>query len=470
MAWLALLLACAGSGLPDPRSEILLRAPARGEEGIPAEDALRGEQAAAACTGFLARVHAAPAPVEADWIGLLRASARASNCLADADGDLLYAWATDPAAPPSRREAWRGAVAEWLARRGRDAEAVAVLGVAGEDSARMRVALARQDTAGAREAAEGALLVDPHEVLACWLVGSAALGDGDVLEALEAARCGGSEAPQLRRLRADALARAGLVDAAVEAYVAAGARVHAAALLLEERPERRDEARSLLADGGPAAALHLAWLALVEGKPPSLQGVPSLPAAQRLLAVADPLGVGEDVLAALRAAGDARAAVALARALAARGDAAGAARVLEQAVAKEPAVEPLHRARVALLREFGRDVGPALAAWAAQDPDHVRARGSGEIPDVPWRALAPWSWREACGPRQDSRCSASAPSGRDAVGDALRQALSEPGSGRLDALAALQSQHPECHGLARLRWEIAAPDPTRPLDVPLRVE
>jgi hypothetical protein len=162
--------------------------------------------------------------------------------------------------------------------------------------------------------------------------------------------------------------------------------------------------------------------------------------------------------------------VAFARALAARGDAAGAAGVLEAAIVKDPAVEPLHRARVAILRDLGRDVEPALAAWAAQDPDHVRARGSSEVPDVPWRALAPWSWREACGPRQDSRCSVSAPAGKDQVGEALRSALATTGSTRLDALSALQAQHPECLDLARLRWEITAPDPTRPLDAPVRVE
>jgi hypothetical protein len=481
------LAACAPAGVPDPRTELIDRLPERcptcathGWEGLPLDEALRSDQPAVACAAALAGVRAAagsPGRAGEDdaWTGLLRAAARSPGCAPDDVGARLVAWAMDPAAP-ARHTAWRGAAAEWAAAHGRVAEAQAWLAAPGEDGARMRVALAAHDDAAAAEAAEGALLADPRDVLACRLVAGHALARGDVLGALEAARCGGERAQALLRVEADALARAELWTDAAGAYQAAGANVHAAAILYQQvaTPDARARASALLAAGhGPAEALHRGWLALLAGeRVPAdvLAAAGRTPPAAHLRAVAEPYRLSPEDRALLEGADHARAKVALARSRAATGDRAGALAALDAARALDPASEPVNRASVALRVALGLPTDAALAAWAALDPDHVRLRGASDDREVPWAALAPWSWREACGATRDPRCAADAPRGADAVGAAWREAAALPPAQRLEAIAALQARAPDLPRLAAERWQRAAPDPTRPLDAPLPVE
>ena len=175
-----LLLACGGHD--DPRPGILA---GWGPPGAvkPREEAVRAlllERLPVACTLLRARVATGD---EEDWRLLLTAGARARNagCLADAAGDALATWAAD-------RPGWLGPRAEWAAARGDLAGAVALLGPSGNDTARLRVALATGDGDRARFAAEGALVEEPRDVLACHTLGLAALEAGDAAWAIEIGR------------------------------------------------------------------------------------------------------------------------------------------------------------------------------------------------------------------------------------------------------------------------------------------
>lgn len=401
---------------------------------------------------------AAPDATEDDWRLLLTVSARMPppGCLAMEDADALVAWAAD-------RPGWRGARAEWLAVRGKAPEADALLATPGEDGARLRVALTKGDGDAARLAAEGALVEEPRDVLACRLLGSAALEEGDAAWAIELSDCGGlgARAPDLQRLRGDALDRAGEHAAALATYAKVGVTIHRAAILYQESPtpERVAEARALLAakDGErpPPAALHAAWMALVAGEEASIEGLDhSIPAK---LARAMVRGAPEDVAAIAEIPG-APAAIVRARLAAERGDRAAMERALDEALAAAPAAEPVHRARVALRGLTGGDVAGALADWEAQDPDHVALVGGRGSRDVPWAALVPETWEALAARHPDPRMRADAPRGVDAVGDRARAARALPDAGeRADALAALAKEVPGLDALPAERYRLGPP-------------
>ncbi|MDP2315948.1 MAG: hypothetical protein Q8P41_23835 [Pseudomonadota bacterium] len=415
-------------------------------------------QLPAACVGAKARV--ATGGDEEDWRVLLLVAARArpAECLPVADGDALAAWAAS-------REAWRGARAEWLSRGGAHDEADAVLGPGGDDSARLRLALARGDGAAARLAAEGALVEEPRDVLACRTLALAALADGDAAWAIETTACGGlgERAPELVRLRAEALDRAGEYSAAEASYALAKADVHRAALLYQENPtpERLAAAARLLAPGPdgrtPPAALHALWMARLQGAEGTVEGLDaSLPAAVARVVVR---GAAEDVEAVKDAPG-APAAIARAEVAATHGDRAATEAALADALAAAPAAEPVHRARVALLLQVDGDVEAALADWAARDPDHVAAVGRRGPRDLPWAALVTPTWDDLRARHPDARMHIDAPAGVDAIGAAIRsaRALPEPAA-RSDALAVLLATHPDLDALVVERYR-SAPAPT----------
>jgi hypothetical protein len=340
----------------------------------------------------------------------------------------------------------------------------------------LRVLLAGgTDEATVRDAAESALVEDPADGRACTIVARARLQEGDAAGAIEQAACRGTRTVLLDRVRADALDAAGAYADAAEAWRGAGLDVHAAAVLLQEFPARRDEALALLQGErakGPLSALLLAWDAVARGERPAASGALDRSAAADLLwALTDPQGVTPDVLTRLRTLGDARTEIVLARGAGARGDRTEMEAALERARKHAPASEPNHRARVALRAAHGGDVAGALADWAAQDPDHVRLTGARGNRERPWAAIAPWSWPEACGrARHDARCSPAAPSGADDIGNTYRAAMSpdcgDSGEGvasvkkictratRIDALDALQAAHPELVELTRVRWDL----------------
>lgn len=457
-----LLLACARPP-EDPRAEIRAHVGTPGPAATPPEDALLAGRAVEACLGAKGRV-VAPEADEEDWRLLLRAAARAKGCISEEDGDALAAWG----ALGAEAERWRGPRAEWMASRGDVEGALALLATPGHDDARLRVAMAAGKGDLAKEAAEGALLLHPTDVLACRHVAQDALVAGDLLVALEAADCGGARSPELRRLRGDALDRAGETSEAEAAYREAGATVHLAALLYQEpssqeggTPERVAEARALLAgDPAPPAALHRVWLALMQGEAPSLRGLDQSVEATVARGAALPRDADAAFLSAVDAVPGAPAAVVRARLAAARGDRKGMEVALDRALAADPAAEPVHRARVALRLEAGGDVKGALDAWAAQDPDHVRLRGSRGPRDLPWAAIAPWTWAELAPRCGDPRCGEGAPAGADAVGAAWRDALVRPEwTDRLDALAKLQADRPELERLPAERLRVGAPSP-----------
>jgi len=464
---LALLpqLGCADRGPPDARPSIRERLVVTPGSPVPerprVEEQLLLGQLPAACAGARARLVAAEAPGdEGDWRLLLLASARlgarpvdTGGCILPEDGDALVA------SFPSESPGWRGARAEWLAARGRFADAEALLAAPGADAARLRVAVARGDGDAARTAAEGALLEAAGDVLACRILALSALEEGDAAWAVEVTGCGGlgDRAPELVRIRADALDRAGDHAAAEALYGAGGQDVRRAALLYQEdpTPERLADAARLLApapDRPPDAALHAVWLALTTGQAPSLAGLDeSIPS---LVARALVRGSAEDI-AALERASSAPTCIARARVAARQRDIARMEAALRDALAASPAAEPVHRARIALRLATGGDVASALADWAAQDPDHVEAVGVRGSRDLPWIVLVPETWRALDTRHPDVRMRANAPTGKDAVGGRLRDARSMPDpSDRADALAAVAKEHPGLDGLVAERYRL----------------
>ncbi|MES2639632.1 MAG: hypothetical protein V4850_09120 [Myxococcota bacterium] len=463
--FLAALLACGPGAPPDPRPALTARLAASVSGPTPSsaelvEQVLLG-QLPAACTG--AKVRAARVGEEEDWRLLLLVSSRAlpAACIAPEEGDTLAAWA----AP---KEGWRGARAEWISGRGDESGAVAALGPGGEDASRLRLALARGDGDAVRLAAEGALVEEPRDVLACRTVAAAALAEGDAAWAIETTACGGlgARAPELVRIRADALDRVGDHAAAEAAYASMGANVHRAVLLYQEAPtpERLAEAGRLLASGPegrpPPAALHATWMALMHGGTPSLEGLDQgLPA---LLARA--LVRGDDAdLVALQDMPGAPAAVVRARLHAARGDRARTEAALADALEAAPSAEPVHRARIGLLLAVKGNVDAALADWAAQDPDVVAAVGGRGSRDLPWAALVPETWEGLAARHPDPRMRSDAPAGADAIGARIRaaRALSDTRA-RADALASLMSDIPGLDALLSERYQSGPSPPNVP--------
>jgi hypothetical protein len=422
-------------------------------------------QLPAACLASKARA-LAPGE-EGDWQVLLRVAARSGGgrCLTDADGDALAAWATG-------RAGWDGPRAEWLAASGDPDAALALLGPAGNDAARLRVVLARDDGDAARTAAEGAVIEDPRDVLACRILGLAALDAGDVSWAIEQAGCGGigARAPELVRIEAEALDRAGELAAAEEAYTRAGATVHRAALLYQENPtpERLAEATRLLAPGPegrpPPAALHAVWLALLTGGTPSVEGLDgSVPGTvARALVTRAPADI-----ARLAGVPGAPAAIVRARFAAERGDRAAMEVALREALDLAPAAEPVHRARIALRLRAGGDVAGALADWAAQDSDHVALVGTRGARDLPWAVVVPERWDDLAHAHPDPRMRPEAPRGADAVGARWRAARALPdAAARADALDALAEAAPGLDALAGERYRLGPPPPGNPPRAP----
>ncbi|MDP2304571.1 MAG: hypothetical protein Q8P18_00920 [Pseudomonadota bacterium] len=469
IAALLALVACEAGPAIDPRPGLVARLAAAAVGPTPPsatieEQVLLGHLAAA-CAG--AKLRAAKIGEDEDWRSLLLVTARSHPmaCATEDEADALAAWA----AP---NEAWRGVRAEWIGARGDQERALAALGPVGNDASRLRLALGRGDGDAARFAAEGALVDDPRDVLACRIVGLAALAEGDAAWTIETAACGGlgARAPELVRMRADALDLAGEHAAAEAAYASIGADVHRAALIYQEgpTPERLAEANRLLAVGAagrpPPAALHAVWMALIHGGTPSLVGLDSsLPAT-----LARAMVQGDDAaLAALEDAPGAPAAVVRARLHAARGDRARTEAALLEALAAAPAEEPVHRARVGLLLRVKGDVASALADWAAQDPDHVAAVGRRGSRDVPWLALVPDTWADLAERHPDPRMRSDAPAGADSIGARIRaaRALSASGSdprGHTDALASLMSDVPGLDGLVRERYQSGPSPPNVP--------
>ncbi len=390
-----------------------------------------------------------------DWRLLLLGGARsaAQACLLEAEGDRLAAWG-------AVRPEWRGARAEWAAMRGRLEEAQALLGAAGEDAARLRVALARSDGAAALDAAEGAVVAEPRDVAACRILVRAALDQGDAAWAIEHAHCGGfgTRAPELGRLRAEALDLGAEYGMAERAYARVGASVHQAALLYQEAPtvERRAAAARILGEGpdrdAPQAALHRVWMARMAGTSASTQGLDgSVPATlARALTRRSPA----DEVALSTIPGSA-AAVVRARLAADRGDKRTMEEALASALEVEPARAAVHRARIALRIAHGGDVAGALAGWADQDPDHVTLVGERGPRDVPWRAIVPEQWEDLAKIHADPRVRADAPVGTDGVGAEWRAAQKRTGAARQDALAALAARVPGLDALPLERYRLA---------------
>ncbi|MDO9280606.1 MAG: hypothetical protein Q7U06_01790 [Pseudomonadota bacterium] len=462
---LAALLACGTATPPDPRPDLAVRLAAAVAGPLPSVGELQEQvllgQLPAACTG--AKVRAARIGDDEDWRVLLLVAARAlpATCVTTEEGDALATWA-------GSREAWRGARAEWIGARGDAAAAVAALGPGGDDGSRLRLALARGDGDAMRLAAEGALVEEPRDVLACRTVALTALSEGDAAWAIETTACGGlgPRAPELVRLHADALDRVGEYAEAEALYGSIGANVHRAVLLYQEdpTPERLAAAGRLLAPGPdgrpPPAALHALWMALLHGGEPSLVGLDeSLPA---LLARAMARGDDADLLA-LREAPGAAAAVTRARLHAARGDRAQTEAALLEALEAAPSAEPVHRARVALLLGVKGDIDAALADWAAQDPAVVAAVGGRGSRDVPWAALVPETWEALAARHPDPRMRSDAPAGADAVGARIRAARALSNSGaRMDALASLLSDIPGLDALVSERYRSGPSPPNVP--------
>ena len=456
------LLACASPVSDDPRPEIRARLRALASRttgvGVPeraaAEELLLLGWHPQACVA-LGRRLAEREGEEEDWRLLLLGGARsaAKACLLEAEGDRLAAWG-------AARPEWRGAHAEWAAMRGRLEEAQALLGAPGQDPARLRVALARSDGAAALDAAEGAVVADPRDVAACRILARLALDQGDAAWAIEQADCGGlgSRAPELGRLRAEALDISGEYGMAEQEYARVGASVHQAALLYQEDPtaERRAAAARILGEGpdrdAPQAALHRVWMALMAGASAPAQGLDGSVPATLARALTRRSQADEDALSAIPGSA---AAVVLARLAGDRGDLPRMEEALAAALGAEPARSAVHRARVALRIAHGGDVAGALAGWAGQDPDHVAQVGARGPRDVPWHVIVPERWEDLAKIHPDPRIRADAPVGTDSVGAQWRAAQALSGSGRMDALAELAARVPGLDALTAERYRHA---------------
>ncbi len=418
------LIACGGdtpSGMPDPREEVAGRLEGRRSTGN-GKELLRADNAPAACDAFAQAIRNRGG--EGEWRGLVTASARAPQCLSDADGDAICAWAKGKAN-------WLDPCAEWDAARGRPVE-VRGLGPA----ARFRVAMRAGDRAAILAAAEASLLENATEVAACRFLVADALARNALREAEALPPCG--TPPTSLRPRAAVLDRGGRFAAAASAFAEADDPIRAAAVLYQSLGDAQSDerARSLLTGAEPPVALHRAWFAILRGLPPPLDGLDGSPDATLVRA----LSGDADAVARLIDLPGPQAWVLSARLT---GDFSG----LDKALAAEPNAEPVLRANVGVRVAAGKDASRAISAWVGSDADHVRLRGGAVNRDQPWAALVPWSWADL-----RARVAIPEPSGADDVGDAYRAAMVLSGTPRADALAVLQAAHPELDGLAAERY------------------
>lgn len=449
---LLLLLACRDR-VEDPRPKI--------QEGFvgsfttrsPPEAALREERPGEACRGYKDRLQK-DAKDEGAWAGLLVVSAR-TNCLSRADGDALALWA-------ATRDAamWSGPRAEWLAMKGEEEAARALLPAASAD-ARLRVGMRLGDGALILDAAEDVLIQTPGNLMACRTIVNQLMQRGDLFAALEEARCGGVGAPDLQRLAGVALDLAGMTEEAEKIFREGRASVHLATLLYQENPtvERLEEARKLLAeDDMPPARLHQGWMTLLgQGPPPALESLGDNPDSQLVRAALRFADISDEELDDLSNGPGAAPFLLQARIAAAKGKKSLALSALKRARERDPTFEPLFRGGLGVLLALKEDPSAWLADWKALDPDHVRLRGPRDRREVVWPALVPWSWTELA--RQNSVLPAEfpTPEGKDSVGDAWRAAMALPDrNARLDALSALQRDWPSLHELAGYRYRMEA--------------
>jgi hypothetical protein len=222
----------------------------------------------------------------------------------------------------------------------------------------------------------------------------------------------------------------------VAAYDAAGFTLHAAAVLYQSGgPSRDAEALARMDEDIPPVAIHRGWLAALRGQPIALAGLDDSPEATMLRALAGipsaPAALVDDpglepMLVRARTSGDLT--------------------KLDAALALAPDSDVLLRAELGIRHTRHLDLAHALAAVAAADPDHVRLTGARVHREAPLAAIVPWTWAELA---HDLPLPAMA--GRDAVGEAWRAAIVLPDEDRAGALDALQADHPELRGLARIR-------------------
>lgn len=409
------------SGLPDPREEIAGRLQGRSSSGN-GKALLRADNAPAACDAFAQAIRNRGG--EAEWRGLVVASARSEGCLSIADGDALCAWAKG-------KSAWVDACGEWESSRGRPVD-VRALGPA----ARFRVALRGTDHAAAVEAAEGALLENQTEVAACRFLAADTLARNDLRDLEALPPCGSG--PQAARPRGIVLDRAGQYLAAVNVLVDAADPIRAAAILYQSvgGADANVRAAELLVGSEPPVVLHRAWMAILDGKPASLDGLDGSPEGTMVRALSGDAAA----IARLQELPGPQASVLAARLT---GDFSN----LDHALEAEPDAEPLLRANIGVRLAAKKDAAEAIARWTGRDPDHVRLRGGCVNRDQPWAAIVPWSWAEL-----RAQATIGEPTGTDAVGDAYRAARALTGAARVKALDALQVAHPELDGLAAERY------------------
>lgn len=378
------------------------------------EKALAAGDLFVACAGF--KQAARDSAEEAPWARLLLVASRDPRCLDEDAGNALAGWARG-------RLGWTDAVGEWDAAHGLHVDPAPL-----SPSSRLRVALHGENADAVRVAAEAALESDPADDFARAVLARASLDAGNLAEAI--AHAEGQPGAALSRLHAQALDEAGDFEAAAVAYEQAGFSLHAAAILYQSlgRPE---EARAYFDDPVPPVAIHRGWMALLSGIPPVKSGLDDSPESGLIRALAgEPVDVAslpgdEAAVVQARLSGD------LSR--------------LDAAIARVPAREVLHRARIGVLRERGRDATDAVRAWTNLDPVTVFLTGNADRREAPWAAIVPYTWAAL----------AVVPQGRDDVGDAFRAALAEPTrAARDEALAHLQADHPGLRGLARIRAQL----------------
>ncbi len=416
MVWVAGLLLVLGCnhGPADPRPALRQRWAEGRPVRLDPEKALAAGDLFVACAGF--KQAARDSAEEAAWARLLTVAARDPRCLDDSAGNELVGWARG-------RPGWTDAVGEWDAAHGLHVDPATL-----SPASRLRVALQGADDETTRDAAEAALESDPGDDLARAVLARAALDAGNLAEAITHAE--GPSGASLSRLHAQALDEAGDFEAAAAAYVRAGFSLHAAAILYQSLG-RPDEARAYFDDPVPPVVIHQGWMALLSGSPPATTGLDDSPESGLIRALAgEPVDLGtlpgdEAAVVQARVSGD------MSR--------------LDAAIARAPAREVLHRARLGILRERGRDAADALRAWTSLDPVTVFLTGNADRREAPWAAIVPYTWTQL----------GAAPAGRDEVGEAFRAALAEPTrAARDEALAHLQADHPELRGLARIRAQL----------------
>lgn len=419
IGWL-LALACS-RGPEDPRPALAAGFADARKVRLDVEGALRDGRHFEACAGLKQRVRAADAP-EADWVALLTVTARDGTCLAAPDAERLAGWARG-------RDGWTDALGEWDAAQGRPVDPAAL-----SAPARLRVLLRGKDQAAVVEAAGEALRALPGDPFACAVVVRDAIERGELEEAL--GHCPEVRTATLGRMRAEALEEAGRFEEAAAAYDAAGAAVHAGAVLVQEVPARDADGLARLDEPVPPVALHRGWRAVLRGEPVELGGLDDSPEATLLRALAGvPAAVealpAQDTLPA--------------RVLHAR--LTGTPDALAADLGASPPSDVLLRADLGIRLERGLPLAPALERLRAVDGDHVRLLGVVDRREAPWRAIVPWTWADLA-----ARTELPAAGGSDAVGEAWRDAMAlDDVEARNEALTTIQADHPELRGLARFR-------------------